>query len=109
MRKIYLLLSLLVVLSWACAFSVEAPQVVSGSGISTPSEKNATGLESSTPTVAQVTAFEAVNIRKNATADSDDVGDLYSGAIVYVLECRNGWARISAGWVNGYYLGGVCR
>lgn len=97
---------ILTVVSLACSLSMESVTTVSPTTTVAPSPMTTV---TATSQRAQVTAFEAVNIRKNATVYSDDVGDLYRGAIVYVLECKDGWARIATGWVNGYYLGGVCR
>ena len=55
-----------------------------------------------------VTAARSVNIREKATEHSDVLGNLWHGEVVYVSRCSGKWARIREGWVNSYYLDGVC-
>jgi len=55
-----------------------------------------------------VTASRSVNIREKATEHSDVLGNLWHGEVVYVSWCSGRWARIPEGWVNSYYLDGVC-
>jgi len=63
-----------------------------------------------TPKVVMTTviAVRSVNIREDPTEHSDDIGDLFHGEVVYVSQCRSGWARIPEGWVKALYLDGVC-
>ena len=58
---------------------------------------------------ALVTASRSVNIRAGASEHFPDVGDLYHGARVIILDCQQGWARTPEGWVKGVYLGGICQ
>lgn len=44
-----------------------------------------------------------LNIRKEPSAESDDLGDLMSGSVITVNEVRNGFAHFE-GWVSTNYL-----
>ena len=46
----------------------------------------------------------SLNIRAGAGVLSKRVGKLYNGDVVMVLEEKNGWCRISSGWVSSLYL-----
>lgn len=58
---------------------------------------------------ALVTASRSVNIRAGASEHFADVGDLWHGARVIILDCQQGWAKTPEGWVKGIYLGGICQ
>lgn len=46
----------------------------------------------------------SLNVRSDAGILNKRVGRLYNGDAVTVLEEKNGWARIAAGWVSAKYL-----
>ncbi len=46
----------------------------------------------------------ALNVRSGAGIFNKRVGKLYNGDAVTVLEEKNGWARLAAGWVCAKYL-----
>ncbi|MBQ2742227.1 MAG: phosphodiester glycosidase family protein [Oscillospiraceae bacterium] len=46
----------------------------------------------------------SLNVRSGAGILNKRVGKLYNGDAVTVLEEKNGWARIAAGWVSAKYL-----
>ncbi len=47
---------------------------------------------------------DALNVRSGPSLESAAVAWLRDGDIVYVLESRDGWARVAGGWVKGVYL-----
>lgn len=105
MRKSIFALCLLAISSLACVVSAASttPAQI------TPPQPDA----APTPAMRQavVTAAEAVNVRERATEHSKDIGDLYRGKIVFVVECSGGWARLAdgRGWVKARYIGIFCR
>lgn len=59
--------------------------------------------------LATVTALRSVNVRREPTEHSEDVGDLWHGEEVVILGCVGTWAKIETGYVNSKYLGGICN
>ncbi|MBQ8004451.1 MAG: SH3 domain-containing protein [Oscillospiraceae bacterium] len=46
----------------------------------------------------------SLNVRSGAGILNKRVGKLYNGDAVTVLEEKNGWAKITTGWVSAKYL-----
>ena len=64
---------------------------------------------SATPTPV-IVAATGLRVRVGPGIVWDIVGYLNAGDVVQVLGCRDGWAKIADGWVNGGYLDSVqCR
>lgn len=53
-------------------------------------------------TLRKVKAY-ALNIRKEPTANSTDMGTLYKGSEIYIDDIKSNWAHFE-GWVNTNYL-----
>ena len=54
--------------------------------------------------IRKVKVRTSLNVRVGAGVLSKRVGKLYNGDVVTVLEEKNGWCRISSGWVSSLYL-----
>ena len=54
--------------------------------------------------IRHVKVRTALNVRSGAGILNKRIGKLYNGDTVTVLEEKNGWARIAAGWVYAKYL-----
>lgn len=53
---------------------------------------------------ATVNVNSTLNIRKEATAESDSVGHYENGDTVEILEVKNEWGRTDKGWINLKYV-----
>lgn len=91
---------------WICLDYVETDYVPEETtGETTPDE---TKPEETTPesgnanTKGVVTA--ELNIRKEASADSEKVGSYQKGDVISILETKNGWGRTNKGWVSMEYV-----
>lgn len=60
-----------------------------------------------TYTAGKYTVTTALNIRKEANADSDKVDSYQEGTTVTVTEVKDGWGKTDKGWVNMKYLKAV--
>lgn len=54
--------------------------------------------------IRKVKVRTSLNVRSGAGILNKRVGKLYNGDVVTVLEEKNGWCRISTGWVSSFYL-----
>lgn len=54
--------------------------------------------------IRRVKVRTSLNVRKTPSIFGAKVGKLYNGDVVTVLEEKNGWCRISIGWVSKTYL-----
>lgn len=54
--------------------------------------------------IRRVKVRTSLNVRKTPSIFGEKVGKLYNGDVVTVLEEKNGWCRLSIGWVSKTYL-----
>lgn len=87
------------------------PEETTGDGDSTPDETTPAETkpdDGSTGTSAQnikgVVSVKELNIRSEASADSDRVGSYVKGDVVTILETKNDWGRTNKGWVKMEYV-----
>jgi hypothetical protein len=52
----------------------------------------------------KIVATPYLNIRKEASSDSKDIGELYPDSIVPVVERNGDWLRIGEGWIHKGYV-----
>lgn len=79
---------------WICMDYVDTGDSTTSSGGST-----STGTGNGT-----VTASGGLNIRSGPGTDYDSVGGLKKGDRVTITETKDGWGRISEGWINLKYV-----
>lgn len=91
---------------WICLDYVETDYVPEETtGETTPDEtkpEETTPESGNTNTKGVVTA--ELNIRKEASTDSEKVGSYQKGDVVSILETKNGWGRTNKGWISMEYV-----
>ena len=88
---------------WICLNYVETDYVPeSSTGETTPEETTPEETTANTNLKGVVTAD--LNIRKEATAESEKVGSYQKGDVISILETKDGWGRTSKGWVSMEYV-----
>lgn len=61
-------------------------------------------LQEPTFSTGVATVTSGLNIRKEANADSEQVGTYKKGDVVTILEVENGWGKTDKGWINLLYV-----
>lgn len=69
-----------------------------------PETAGSIGSMNTTKITGEITCDNALNIRKEPSTSSAVVGNYTNGAIVTILETKNGWGRTDMGWISMDYV-----
>lgn len=69
-----------------------------------PKTVDASADKNSTEITGEITCADRLNIREKPDLLSAVVGNYYNGAIVTILETKDGWGRTDMGWISMDYV-----
>ncbi|MCI7019130.1 MAG: SH3 domain-containing protein [Clostridiales bacterium] len=69
-----------------------------------PKTVDASADKNSTEITGEITCADRLNIREEPDLLSAVVGNYYNGAIVTILETKDGWGRTDMGWISMDYV-----
>lgn len=88
----------------ACAVNPETAGSIDGRNTTNPETAGSIGGRNTTMITGEITSANALNIRKEPNLLSAAVGYYPSGAIVTILETKDGWGRTDMGWISMDYV-----
>ena len=69
-----------------------------------PKTVDSSADKNSTEITGEITCADRLNIREEPNSLSAVVGNYYNGAIVTILETKDGWGRTDMGWISMDYV-----